>query len=82
MQWLLFTISTLDIVPDYTRQDMKNILQWIGHTLGIGQALVLADVSPDTTPVPSTVLISIRSSRQILVEACALKVMHSGGLVS
>jgi hypothetical protein len=44
LQWLLFTISILEIVPMTTRQNMKAILSWIGKTLGIKQATVLAHV--------------------------------------
>jgi len=44
LQWLLFTISTLDIVPAYRRMEMKVMLRWIGQELGIGQARVLAEL--------------------------------------
>jgi hypothetical protein len=44
LQWVLFTISILEIVPMSVRQDMKRILLWIGKNLGIRQATVLAHV--------------------------------------
>jgi hypothetical protein len=45
IQWALFTISTLEIVPMHVRQDTKALLLWIGRNLGIRQATVLAHVS-------------------------------------
>lgn len=45
LQWILFTVSILQIVPMKTKLDMKTSLLWIGKNLGIGQANVLAQVS-------------------------------------
>lgn len=44
MQWILFTISILEIIPNEVRQKMKIILLWIGKNLGIRQATLLAHV--------------------------------------
>jgi hypothetical protein len=44
LQWVLFTISILEIVPTSTRHNMKTLLLWIGKNLGIRQATVLAHV--------------------------------------
>lgn len=44
LQWVLFTISILEIVPTSVRQNMKTLLLWIGKNLGIRQATVLAHV--------------------------------------
>lgn len=45
LQWVLFTISIIEIVPENIRREMKGILLWIGENLGIGQATVLGLVS-------------------------------------
>lgn len=45
LEWVLFTVSILDIVSVEVKQDMKGILLWIGRNLGIRQATVLAQVS-------------------------------------
>ena len=44
LQWALFTVSILELVPLATRRNMKDLLLWIGKNLGIGQATVLAQV--------------------------------------
>lgn len=44
LQWILFTISILNIVSTSSRQNAKVHLLWIGKNLGIGQATVLAHV--------------------------------------
>lgn len=42
LQWVLFTISVMEIVPVSVRRDMKSLLLWIGKNLGIRHANVLA----------------------------------------
>ena len=42
LQWVLFTISILSIVPETMKQHMKTTLLWIGENLGVGQATTLA----------------------------------------
>jgi hypothetical protein len=44
LQWILFTISILEIVDTNVRRKMKTLLLWIGKNLGIRQATVLAHV--------------------------------------
>lgn len=44
LQWVLFTVSILDIVPATVRHSMRDSLLWIGRNLGIGQATMLAKV--------------------------------------
>jgi hypothetical protein len=44
LQWVLFTISILDIVPLNVKGDMKALLLWIGRNLGIRQATILAQM--------------------------------------
>lgn len=45
LQWVLFTISTLQTVSPSTKRQMKVLLQWLATNLGIGQASVLVSVS-------------------------------------
>jgi hypothetical protein len=44
LQWVLFTVSILEIVPLPIKLNMKTILLWIARNLGVKQALVLANV--------------------------------------
>lgn len=44
MQWRLFTIAMLESASNDSKQHARNVLSWIGETLGIGQATVLAQV--------------------------------------
>lgn len=45
LQWVLFTVSILNLTPTPMRQSAKTALSWIGRNLGIGMASVLASVS-------------------------------------
>jgi hypothetical protein len=44
MQWILFTISTLENAPKSSKLHARETLLWFAETLGIGQAKVLANV--------------------------------------
>ena len=53
LQWALFTISILSILPEDVRARVKTVLLWIGSNVGLGQATVLAHVSVPTSIHPS-----------------------------
>lgn len=44
MQWRLFTIAILENAPTANKDHARDVLLWLGETLGLGQAKVLACV--------------------------------------
>lgn len=56
LQWILFTISILDVVSANSRLNAKTLLLWIGKNLGIGQATVLAQVGVNAFRLSETKL--------------------------
>lgn len=44
MQWVRFTIATLENASAAHKQQARDMLSWFGDALGIGQATVLANV--------------------------------------
>lgn len=79
LQWVLFTIATLESTPEPSKVNAKNTLLWFGETLGIGQAKVLAHV-----PAACTRLIKRQANahRCLIILALPLAVMHFGGVDS
>lgn len=74
LQWMLFTISVLAIVPIETKLQMKRILLWIGKNLGIGQAKVLGCVS--VQPRHIVLRLTLCSSMRMFQEALLRRAMR------
>lgn len=58
LQWVVFTVSILEVVPMDIKLSMKLILLWIGKNLGLRHATVLAQACPPDPTVSSSTNVS------------------------